>query len=368
MSETKGLEGVTAGNTSICTVGKEGDDLKYRGYSIIDLSNHALFEEVAYLLLHKKLPTQAELDSFLEKLHSVRGLSQSTQTALKALPKDAHPMDVLRTGVSILGCEYPETDDNTWEVAHRLLANLPEMVLTWHAHHNPVDSTSSNETSIAGCFLEKLLGKPVLDEDRASMNCSLILYAEHGFNASTFACRVTTATLSDMYSAVCSGIGTLKGPLHGGANEKAMEMIKQFTSVDQAVAFINDALEKKIKIMGFGHRVYKIKDPRSDFMKNYTKRLAERLGDNMYFDISVAIEKTMKEKKGMFPNVDFYAAAFYYYLGIPIPLYTPIFAISRVSGWIAHIFEQRENNRLIRPKAEYVGPESQTFIPISERN
>jgi len=366
--QKKGLEGVTAGDTSICTVGKEGDDLKYRGYSIKDLANHTQYEEIAFLLLHGKLPKKQELDTFINTLIESRGLSTSMQMALSALPKHAHPMDVLRTGVSIMGCEEPEDPKNAMKTAYRLIATLPEMVLTWHKHHHPNNrSHKPVEKTMAGHFLETLHSRPITDEERKAMDCSLVLYAEHGFNASTFASRVTTGTMSDMYSSVCSAIGTLKGPLHGGANEKTMDMLLQFDSVEKAITYIDDALEKKVKIMGFGHRVYKVRDPRSDFIKVYAKQLSEKHKHPKYYEFSEAVEKAMWEKKKLFPNVDFYSACFYFYLDIPIPLYTPIFAFSRISGWVAHILEQRADNRLIRPKANYIGPAPQKFVPLTER-
>lgn len=367
--QSKGLQDIVAGQTEICSVGTQGDDLRYRGYSIDDFVRDGCFEEVAYLLLHKKLPTEHELCKFFEDMDSLRGLSGTLKAALLNLPKETHPMDVLRTGVSIMGCENTNTIQDSMLTAYRLTANLSDIVLTWYLHHNPNHSNYvSKEKSVSGRFLETLRGQPVSKEEIKAFDCSLILYAEHEFNASTFASRVTTATLTDMYSAVCAAIGTLKGPLHGGANEKAMEMLKQFDTENDAVNYINHALENKIKIMGFGHRVYKVKDPRHPYLKAHTKALAQKSGDMKYYNLSETVENTMWEKKKMFPNVDFYGGAFYYYLGIPIPLYTPIFAFSRISGWAAHILEQQSNNRLIRPTAEYIGSPARDYVPMSRRS
>lgn len=367
MAEFKaGLEDIVAGETAICTVGAEKHELRYRGYDIKDLAQHCQFEEVAYLLLFGKLPTAQELNKFQTDLTQRSTLSNTLQAALKNLPKTTHPMDVLRTGASILGCE--NSKDSSIDAAHRLLACLPEILLIWYNHHfQPALKVKRTETRIAGKFLEGLLSKKPLPEDVQAMDCSLVLYAEHEFNASTFAARVTVSTQSDIYSAMCSAIGTLKGSLHGGANEKTMEMLLKFNTPEEGVAYIMKALEKKEKIMGFGHRVYKLLDPRSDIIKARAQRLADRLKDQKYMKISQAIEKTLWESKKLFPNADFYSATFYYLLGIPIPLYTPIFVFSRTAGWAAHILEQQKNNRLIRPRAEYTGPGPQKLIPLSQR-
>jgi 2-methylcitrate synthase len=366
--QKKGLEDVVAGDTAICTVGKEGNDLRYRGYSFRDLANQAIYEEVAYLLLHGKLPTREELNGFIDKIASLRGLSKNLLTVLKTIPKNAHPMDVLRTGVSFMGCEHEDNLNNPFDTAYRLIANLPEMVLAWYHHHHPLSSRHiPSQRTLAGRFLEQLRGKPIDDDEVKAMNCSYILYAEHGFNASTFASRVTTGTESDLYSAICSAIGTLKGPLHGGANEKTMDMLLRFDTTEQALKYVDEALAKKIKIMGFGHRVYKIRDPRSDLIKEHAKRLSLKHKYPKYYEFSEAIERALFEKKKLFPNVDFYSACFYFYLDIPIPLYTPIFAFSRISGWVAHVLEQRADNRLIRPEANYTGPGLQTYVPIEQR-
>lgn len=368
MAEAKaGLQDVIAGETAVCTVGADGHELRYRGYNVVDLSKNCDFEEVAYLLLFGELPTQQQLKDFTAHVSARSELSPSLQAALKNLPKHTHPMDVLRTGVSILGCEYPDNPNDPMDSVYRLLGTLPTMVLTWYLHHTKESSLKTTQSSIAGRLLEGLHGKQPLPEDRQSMDCSLILYAEHEFNASTFAARVTTSTGSDMYSAVCAAIGTLKGPLHGGANEKTMEMLLKFKTPEQGVAYIHQALEKKEKIMGFGHRVYKISDPRSDIIKERARRIADRINNHTYMQISEAIEKTMWDSKKLFPNADFYSATFYYLLDIPIPLYTPIFVFSRTAGWAAHILEQRKNNRLIRPRAEYTGPGNRDFVPLAQR-
>jgi 2-methylcitrate synthase len=365
-TQTSGLQDVIAGETSICTVGAEGHDLKYRGYDVQDLSKHCEFEEVAYLLIFGNLPTTSQLKEFQYALEKHSGLSSELTSALKNLPENTHPMDVLRTGVSILGCEHE--GEAEMDSAYRLLSTLPIMMLTWYNHHfQNGKKVEFNETTIAGKFLEGLTGKKPLLEDRQAMDCSLVLYAEHEFNASTFAARVTTSTGSDIYSALCTAIGTLKGPLHGGANEKTMEMLVTFNSPQEGVAHINKMLEQKQKIMGFGHRVYKVSDPRSDVIKARAQHIADRENDQKYMEISKEIERTMWASKKLFPNADFYSATFYYLLGIPIPLYTPIFVFSRTAGWVAHILEQRKNNRLIRPRAEYTGPTPQKFKPIQER-
>jgi len=366
-SAGKGLEGVVAGETSICTVGRTGDDLRYRGYSINDMTDGTRFEEIAYLLINGNLPSGAELDIFMNSINEHSAVPEQVSAALKSLPNDTHPMDVLRTGVSLLGCFCPDDEARPLDAVHRLLATLPTMMLIWYNHHEGKELKPFTENSIAGRFLEGLFGKPPSAEDRAMLDLSLILYAEHEFNASTFAARVTTATLSDMYSAITTAIGTLKGKLHGGANEAAMEMMLPLKDEAAAEAFIEDALKNKVKIMGFGHRVYKISDPRSDLVKDMSRKLSERLNDWRYFKISEVIEKKLKEEKNLFPNADFYSASFYYLLDIPIPLYTPIFVFSRVSGWCAHVLEQRANNRLIRPTAEYTGPENRDWVAMDKR-
>ncbi len=368
--KTGGLAGVVAGETSIATVGKEGSGLNYRGYSIHDLAENAVFEEVAFLLLYGHLPVLKELDSFRSRLLSKRSLPDSLCQTLKAIPKTAHPMDVLRTGCSMLGVLEPETSfSEQQDKAERLLASLPSMLTYWYRFSQ--DGTEidfeSSEDSIAGYFLDKMHGQPPSDLHRRVMDVSLILYAEHEFNASTFTARVCTATLSDLFSAITGAIGTLRGPLHGGANEAAMELIELYQSADEAEAGIMDKLASKSLIMGFGHRVYTVSDPRSDVIKSWAKKLAEANGDSVLYPVSERIEEVMWREKKLFPNLDFYSASAYHFLGIPTEMFTPIFVLSRVTGWAAHVFEQRANNRLIRPGADYIGPDQRAFVSIEDR-
>lgn len=365
-----GLAGVSAGETAIATVGKEGSGLNYRGYSIHDLAENAVFEEVAFLLLQEHLPNSAELESFRSRLVSKRGLPPALCQTLKAIPATAHPMDVLRTGCSMLGVLEPETSfDQQHDVAERLLASLPSMLTYWYRFTQ--DGTEINfesqESSIAGYFLEKMHGKTPTDLHKRVMDVSLILYAEHEFNASTFTARVCTATLSDIHSAITGAIGTLRGPLHGGANEAAMELIELYKTADEAEVGIMEKLASKSLIMGFGHRVYTVSDPRSDVIKAWSKQLSEAAGDEVLYSVSERIEEIMWREKKLFPNLDFYSASVYHFLGIPTEMFTPIFVLSRVTGWAAHVFEQRSNNRLIRPGADYIGPDQQEFVPIGDR-
>lgn len=374
MAETKktgGLAGVVAGETAISTVGKEGVGLTYRGYSIDDLSEHASFEEVAYLLLEGRLPSRAELSAYEDRLIARRRLPVALATVLEQLPASTPPMDVLRTGCSALGCLEPENDfSQQRDVADRLLAAFPGMLLYWYhfSHHGKRIDVASPERSIAGQFMHLLSGKEPSALFRRAMDASLILYAEHEFNASTFAARITTSTLSDFYSAITSAIGTLRGPLHGGANEEAMVLIERFQTADEAEKGIMQALVNKEKIMGFGHRVYRISDPRSDIIKRWSARLADDVGDRRLYAVSERIEKIMWQEKKLFPNLDFYSASAYHFLGIPTPMFTPIFVLSRTAGWAAHVIEQRSNNRLIRPSADYTGPEPLRFVPIDQRS
>ena len=368
--KTGGLAGVTAGQTHLCTVGKEGAGLTYRGYDIYDLANNASFEEVAFLLLHGKLPTQSELDAYVAKIKANRGLPDALKTVLEMIPADAHPMDVLRTGVSFLGNIEPEGDfSNELDTADRLLACLPSMLLYWHRFHADgvrID-TETDDDSVAGHFLHMLHDKPPKELHRKSLDTTLILYAEHEFNASTFAGRVITGTLSDMHSAVTGAIGALRGPLHGGANEAAMALISEYDSVDEAIAGIHEKLASKALIMGFGHRVYTTSDPRNSVNKTMSKALAEDVGNTTLYPISEAVEKVMWDEKKLFANADFFAASVYHFMGIPTYLFTPIFVCSRITGWAAHIMEQRANNKLIRPAADYIGPELQSWTPIEDR-
>jgi 2-methylcitrate synthase len=365
-----GLAGVSAGDTAICTVGKEGAGLTYRGYDIYDLAEHACFEEVAYLLHYGKLPTQAEHDTFIARLKGMRDLPDALKTALETVPGDSHPMDVLRTGCSLLGNLEPEHDfGDQLDVADRLLAAFPSMLLYWWRFHQDgvrID-TVTDDDSVAGHFLHLLHGKPPSEFHRRVLDVSLILYAEHEFNASTFTARVIAATLSDFHSAITGAIGALRGPLHGGANEAAMELIQRFDSAAVADAGVRAMLAAKDKIMGFGHRVYTTYDPRNKVIKAFAKQLSDERGDTVIFPVSEAIEKVMWDEKKLFPNADFYSASAYHFMGIPTPLFTPIFVCSRTTGWAAHIMEQRANNRLIRPSAEYTGPGLQDWTPIGAR-
>lgn len=365
-----GLAGVVAGESAICTVGLAGKGLNYRGYSISDLAEHASFEEVAYLLLYGKLPTQKELDAYTKKLVKLRGLPESLKTVLKMIPKNTHPMDVLRTGCSFLGTIEPEKNfSEEHEIADRLLAIFPGMMCYWYAYHfqNKEISGLTDEPTVGGHFLTLLHGKKPTALEADMMNVSLILYAEHEFNASTFAARVTAATLADFYSAIVSAIGTLRGPLHGGANEAAMELISHFKTPDEAETGLKNMLQNKDKIMGFGHRVYTTNDPRSDVIKKWSFRLGEAKNKLALYNISERIEEVMWTEKKLFPNLDFYSASAYHYCDIPTFLFTPIFVMSRITGWAAHVFEQRANNKLIRPSSEYIGPEPTKFQPIETR-
>jgi 2-methylcitrate synthase len=365
-----GLRGQSAGETALCTVGKEGAGLTYRGYTIEDLAANAQFEEVAYMLLYGALPTQGELDSYNQKLMSLRGLPEDLKKTLEMIPADTHPMDVMRTGCSMLGNLEPETDfDQQHEAADRLLAALPAIICYWYrySHDGVRINTDTGEATLGGHFLKMLLDETPSDAHRAVMNCSLILYAEHEFNASTFTARVCAATLSDMYSCITGAIGSLRGPLHGGANEAAMELIEKFNTPDAVEAQILGMLERKEVIMGFGHAIYRTSDPRNAIIKDWSDKLANENGDRTLYDISCAIADTMWNTKELFPNADFFHASAYNYMGIPTKIFTPIFVMSRVTGWAAHVMEQRSNNRLIRPSADYIGPEIRPYLPINER-
>ncbi|XOV88591.1 MAG: 2-methylcitrate synthase [Pseudomonadota bacterium] len=365
-----GLRGQSAGETALCTVGKEGAGLTYRGYTIEDLAANATFEEVAYMLLYGALPTQAQLDDYLVRLKARRALPAELKTVLELIPKSTHPMDVMRTGASMLGNLEPENSfDDQHEAADRLLAALPGIICYWYrfSHDGVRIETDTDETSIGGHFLRMLHGESPAELHREVMNTSLILYAEHEFNASTFTARVCAATLSDMYSCITGAIGSLRGPLHGGANEAAMELIEKFSSTGEAVEGIKGMLARKETIMGFGHAIYRTSDPRNAVIKEYAAQLAQLNGDTTLFDISCAVADTMWDEKALFPNADFFHASTYNYMGIPTKLFTPIFVMSRVTGWAAHVMEQRSNNRLIRPSADYIGPDVRPYTPIAGR-
>ena len=368
--KTGGLAGITAGTTALCTVGKEGAGLTYRGYDIYDLADNASFEEVAYLLLYGSLPTRSELDAYVARLKTLRGLPAALKSVLENVPADAHPMDVMRTGVSFLGNLETETDfAQQQHVADRLFACLPSIMCYWHRYANDgvrIDVETDDDT-IAGHILRMLHDKEPPPLHVQCLSTTLTLYAEHEFNASTFAARVITATLSDMHSAVTGAIGALRGPLHGGANEAAMELIEKFATAEEATRGVLGMLERKELIMGFGHRVYTTSDPRNEVNKRMSKRLADEAGDTRLYPVSEAIEKVMWDQKKLFANADFYAATVYHFMGIPTRLFTPIFVCSRVTGWAAHVMEQRADNKLIRPAADYNGPDLQDWVPIEQR-
>ncbi|MBK1725762.1 bifunctional 2-methylcitrate synthase/citrate synthase [Halorhodospira neutriphila] len=374
MSEEKkagaGLRGQSAGETALCTVGKEGTGLTYRGYDVRDLAASCQFEEVAYLLLYGELPGRAALDAYKRRLRERRELPPAAKAVLEQIPADAHPMDVMRTGCSMLGTlETEESFAEQSEVADRLLAVLPSIITYWYrySHDGVRIDTATDDDSIGGHFLHLLHGAPPNALHEAVMNVSLILYAEHEFNASTFTARVCASTLSDMHSAITGAIGTLRGPLHGGANEAAMAMLERWSSPEEARAGLQGMFERKEKVMGFGHAIYKEVDPRNAVIKEWSRKLAEEVGDTALFPVSEAVEQVMWDEKGLFANADFYHASAYRFMGIPTKLFTPIFVMSRHSGWAAHVMEQRAKNRIIRPSADYVGHELRPVPPIDER-
>lgn len=365
-----GLRGQVAGQTELCTVGKTGAGLTYRGYDVRELAEKCCFEEVAYLLLYGALPNKSQLSAYKEKLQGLRGLPVELKEVLERIPADAHPMDVMRTGASMLGTLEPELSfEQQRDVADRLLAVFPAIMCYWYrySHDGVRIDTITDEEGIAGHFLHLLHSKRPSELHVRVMNVSLILYAEHEFNASTFTARVCASTLSDLYSCVTGAIGSLRGPLHGGANEAAMELIERFSSPEEAVSELLAMLARKDKIMGFGHAIYKESDPRNEVIKQWSKRLAEEVGDSVLFPVSVAIDETMWAQKKLFPNADFYHASAYHFMGIPTKLFTPIFVCSRTSGWTAHVFEQRANNRIIRPSADYIGVEQRAVPALDQR-
>ncbi len=365
-----GLRGQVAGETALCTVGKTGTGLTYRGYDISELAQKAQFEEVAFLLLKGHLPTQTEFDTYVAKLKSLRNLPDALKEVLERIPADAHPMDVMRTGCSMLGNLETETDFAQQDDAiDRLLATLPAIICYWYrfSHDGVRIDTALEDESIGAHFLHMLGGDPPSALFTQVMNVSLILYAEHEFNASTFTARVCASTLSDMHSCITAAIGSLRGPLHGGANEAAMEMIENWTSADQAEAEIMGMLARKDKIMGFGHAIYSESDPRNVIIKQWSEKLAAEVGDTTLYPVSVRCEEVMWREKKLFCNADFFHASAYHFMNIPTKLFTPIFVMSRLTGWAAHVKEQRANNRIIRPSADYTGPETSTWVDIADR-
>ena len=366
-----GLRGQSAGSTALCTVGKTGTGLTYRGYDITDLANNAQFEEVAHLLLRGHLPNQQELDAYKTHLLSLRGLPTELKQALELIPATAHPMDVMRTGCSMLGnLEQEMSFDEQLQSTERMLALFPAIICYWYRFSHDgvrIDTEDQTEDSIGGYFLKLLTGKEPTELHKQVMHCSLILYAEHEFNASTFAARVCASTLSDIHSCITAAIGTLRGPLHGGANEAAMEMIEDWQTPDEAEANIMQMLANKDKIMGFGHAIYRESDPRNALIKRWSEELSKQVGDTHLYAVSERVESVMKREKGLFCNADFFHASAYHFMDIPTKLFTPIFVMSRLTGWAAHVYEQRANNRIIRPSADYTGPDHQEWVPIEKR-